>query len=255
MALQDLLILDHFTYSFPPQVINRLQALCGVLKSCETRKITRPDGSYEGVYLFAHDGSYFEMLKQPEHTPPLFALSMSCLSSDQETVRNLPSQHPQLQWHKHQINDSKNKPWYTYHGQVPIEEVERQGLMFWAMEYNNLQRHRPYQHQKKTPSKGKFTVQGFKAMRVKGPELYLDVIRERSQWIPGNHTIADQKAVLRLLNPSFDVFEVSIEVDKEKGESKPISLTMLIDKNAEIGSQETKGIRITRIQNTLILNF
>ncbi|MFX1318371.1 MAG: hypothetical protein ACFE9O_04445 [Promethearchaeota archaeon] len=255
MALQDLLILDHFMYSFPPQAIKRLTALCGVLKSCETRAITRPDGSYEGVYLFARDGSYFEMLKQSEHTPPLFALSMSCLSPGQETVKNLPSQHPQLQWHKHQIKDSDNKPWYTYYGQVPIEEAERQGVLLWAMEYHNLRRHRPYQHQKKPPSIDKFSVQEFKAMRVKVPRLQIELLRERYQWIPGDHSIGKQKAVLRLMNPSFDVFEVSVEVDKEKGESKPVSLTMLVDKNAEIESQETKGVRLTRIQNTIILNF
>jgi hypothetical protein len=253
--MQDLLILDHFLYSFSPQVIKRLTSLCDVLKNCERRKITRPDGSYEGVYLFAQDGSYFEMLKQSEQTPPLFALALSCLAPGQETVTKLPTEYPQLPWHKHQISDADNKPWYTYYGQVPVEEVERQGLMLWAMQYHNLRRHRPYQYQKKPPLKKEFTIQEFKAVRIKIPALYLNLIKERSQWIPGNHSIDDQKAVLRCLTPSFDEFEISIEVDTEKGESKPVSLTMLVDENAEIESQAVKGIRLTRIQNTLILNF
>ena len=255
MALQDLLILDHFLYSFKIPIFNRLKSLGDSLKNCEYRKITRPDTSYEGVYIFAQDGSYLELLKNPEQTPNVFALAVSSLSPKQETVKALPSLYPKLQWSTQQIQDTDNKPWYTYYGQSPIQDTQQQGLVLWAMQYHNLRRHRPYQYQKKLPSKKKFTIKEFISTRIKIPPRHLDLIRVQSQWIPGNHSISDQKVVLHVLNPSFHEFEIIMEVDEEKAENKPMSVTMRLVEGTEIESQEVKGIHLTRLQNMLIINF
>lgn len=255
MALQDLLILDHFLYSFKVPIFNRLKGLRDLIKNCEHKKITRPDASYEGVYLFAQDGSYLELLRNPEQTPGVFALALSSLSPEQETVKALPSLYPKLQWSTQQIQDVDNKPWYTYFGQAPIQDTQQQGLVLWAMQYQNLHRHRAYQYKKKLPSKKKFTVKEFNATRLKIPPRYLDLIRVQSQWIPGNHNITEQKVVLRVLNPSFHEFEIIMEVDEEKAENKPMSVTMELVEDTEIESQQVKGIRLTRQQNILIINF
>ena len=255
MALQDLLILDHFLYSFTIPIFNRLRALCSLLKKCEHKTITRPDARYEGVYLFARDGSYFEMLKHPEQTPQTFALALSTLSPHQEIVNQLPTHHPRLQWFTQQILDSENNPWYTYYGQVPNTQIQQQGLIIWAMLYHNLRRHRSYQYQKNPPSKKQFSIKEFTAARFKIPARYLDLIRVQSQWVPGNHSLSNQKVVMRVLNPSFHEFEITMEVDKDKAESKPISVTMQLDEDAQIESRQIKGIRLTRLQNLLIINF
>ncbi|MFX0169535.1 MAG: hypothetical protein ACFE89_09315 [Candidatus Hodarchaeota archaeon] len=255
MAVEDLLLLDHFLYSFNTPVFNRLKTLSDLIKNCEYSIITRPDTSYEGVYLFAQDGSYLEMYKNPVQTPNIFALAFSSLSSDQETVGELPTRFPTLQWASEQILDAENKPWYTYFGQAPIAATRQQGIVLWAMQYHNLRRHRSYQYHKKTPSRKKFTVQEFTATRFKIPPRYLEIVRTQSQWIPGNHNITDSKAVLRVLNPSLNVFEAIMEVDKDKAESKPVSVTMQLVEGAQITSKHIKGIRLTRQQNTLIINF
>jgi hypothetical protein len=255
MALQDLLILDHFLYSFDVPAFNRLRALINVLKNCEYKQVTRPDSSYEGVYLIAHDGSYLELLKHPMQTPSAFALALSSLSTSQETVNQLPKLHPKLQWFTHKVSDSNNTPWYSYYGQVPITETQRQELIIWAMLYHNLRRHRPYQYYKKPPSKREFSIQEFTAVRIKMPARYIDLARLSSQWVPGTHSFSDQKATLRILNPSFHEFEISLEIDKEKPESKLVSVTMELVEDAQLESQQIKGIRLTRLQNTLILNF
>jgi hypothetical protein len=255
MALEDLLILDHFLFSFKIPVFNRLKSLGDLLKNCEHRKITRPDTSYEGVYLLAQDGSYLELLMNPEQTPGVFALALSSLSPEQETVKALPSLYPKLQWSTQQIHDADNKPWYTYFGQAPIQDTQQQGLVLWAMQYQNPRRHRAYQYKKKLPSKTKFTVKEFTATRLKIPPRYLDLVRVQSQWVPGNHNINDQKVVLRVLNPSFHEFKIIMEVDEEKAENKPMSVTMQLVEGTEIESQQVKGIRLTRQQDMLIINF
>ncbi|MFW9985730.1 MAG: hypothetical protein ACFFDJ_04105 [Candidatus Odinarchaeota archaeon] len=255
MALQDLLILDHFLYSFKAPIFNRLKSLRDLIKNCEHKKITRPDASYEGVYLFAQDGSYLELLKNPQQTPNVFALAVSSLSPQQETVKALPSLYPKLQWSTQQIHDADKKPWYTYYGQAPIQDTQQQGLVLWAMQYHNLRRHRAYQYQKKLPSKKKFTIKEFTATRSKIPPRYLDLIRVQCQWVPGNHSISSQKVVLRVLSPSFHEFEIIMEVDEERAENKPMSVTMELVESSEIESQQVKGIRLTRQQNTLIINF
>lgn len=255
MALQDLLILDHFLYSFSHPVFKRLKALCNVLKKCEHRQIVRPDTRYDGVYLIAQDGSYFEMLRQEAQTPNIFSLAISSLSPTQDIVHLLPSKYSDLQWFTQQIRDSEDRPWYTYYGQVPITEMHRQGLIIWAMLYHNLRRHQPYQYQKKRPSKKEFTIKEFTAARIQIPPSYLNLIRVQSQWVPGNHTISDQKVILRLLNPSFNEFEVSLEIDAEKAQSRPISISMQLAEEAPIESQQIKGIHLTRLQNKLIINF
>ncbi|MFW9934961.1 MAG: hypothetical protein ACFFDU_05585 [Candidatus Thorarchaeota archaeon] len=255
MALQDLLILDHFLYTFSLPVFKRLKALCSLLKKCEYRQIVRPDARYDGVYLIAQDGSYFEMLRHEEQTPNIFSLAMASLSPTQDTVRLLPSRYSDLNWFTQKIHDSEDKPWYTYYGQIPITEIHRQGLIMWAMLYHNLRRHQPYQYQKKPPSTKDFTIKEFTAARIQIPPSYLDLIRVQSQWVPGNHTISDQKVILRLLNPSFNEFEVSLEVDAEKAQSRPISISMQLVKEAPIESQQIKGIHLTRLQDKLIINF
>ena len=255
MAIQDLIILDHFLYSFEVPAFNRLTSLCEIIKHCNHHKIDRPDASYEGVYLFAQDGSYLEMLKHPMQTPKIGALAVSSLSKDQEPVRLLPSRHPQLQWFTHQIRDADNQPWYTYFGQVPIEEIQRQGFMMWAMLYDNLRRHRAYQYQKKPPSDKEFSIKEITAVRIKMPSRYLDVVHQQVQWLPGNHSISDNKIILRALNPSLNEFEVTIETDQQETENKFVSVTMQLNSKAQIESQQVKGIRLTRLQDKLVLNF
>jgi hypothetical protein len=255
MALQDLIILDHFLYSFEVPAFNRIKSLCDIIKHCEYHKIDRPDATYEGVYLFAQDGSYLEMLKHPLQSPKIGALAVSSLSPNQEPVRLLPSRYPQLQWFTHQIRAADDKPWYTYFGQVPIEEIQRQGFMLWAMLYDNLQRHRAFQYQKKPPSNKEFTVQEITATRIKMPSRYLDTLRHQSQWLPGDHNISDSKIILRIVNPSFHEFEVTIEADKHETESKFVSVTMKLNSEARIESQQIKGFRLTRLQDKLVLNF
>jgi hypothetical protein len=255
MSVEDLLLLDHFLFSFNTPAFNRLKALCDALKNCEHSEITRPDSSYEGVYLFARDGSYLELYKNPTHTPTVFALALTALSPNQEAVTRLPSRVPTLQWATQQINDAQDKPWYTYFGQFPVTSSMQQGVVLWAMQYHNLRRHRPFQCKKKTPSKKKFTVQEFTATRLKIPPRYLEVVRTQSQWIPGNHNISDTKAVLRVLNPSLNVFEIIMEVDEDRAESKPMSATMQLVEGAKIQSHQIKGTRLTRQHNTLIINF
>ncbi len=255
MAIQDLIILDHFLYSFEVPLFNRIMNLCEIIKRCEHHKIGRPDASYEGIYLFAQDGSYLEMLKHPIQTPRVGGLAVSALSPNQEPVRLLPSRYPQLQWFSHQIQSADNQPWYTYFGQIPVEEIQRQGFMLWAMLYDNLRRHRAYQYQKKPPSDKEFAVQEFTAARIKMPSRHLDTIRQQAQWLPGNHSISDNKIILRVVNPSFHEFEVTIEAGKEDTQNKFVSVTMQLNSNAQIESQQVKGLRLTRLQNKLVLNF
>ena len=255
MALQDLLILDHFIYSFEVPVFNRIKNLCELIKRCEYHKIGRPDAIYEGVYPFAQDGSYLELLKHPTQTPKICAIAVSSLSPNQEPVRLLPTRYPQLEWFTHQIQAADNQPWYTYFGQVPIEEIQRQGFMVWAMLYDNLRRHRAYQYQKKPPSEKEFMIKEITAARIKLPSRYLEKIRQQAQWLPGDHSISDNKIILRAVNPSFNEFEITIESDKQETENKFVSVTMLLNPDAKIESQQVKGIRLTRLQNKLVLNF
>lgn len=255
MAFQDLLLLDHFLYSFKTSDFNRLKMLCEVLKHCEHTKVVRPDASYEGVYLLARDGSYLELLLNPEKTPNKFALAVSTLSPNQTQLNELPKRYPHLSWSTQQIFDADNKPWHTYFGQHPLDEVVKQGIILWAMQYQNLRRHRPYQYQKKPRPQEDYTIQEFTATRFKIPPRYLDIVRVQSQWVPGNHTIGDKKAILRILNPSLNEFEIIMEVDEAKSESKPVSVTMQLVEDAELKSQEVKGLRLTRQQNSIIINF
>jgi hypothetical protein len=207
------------------------------------------------VYLLARDGSYLELQKNPEKTPSTFALAICLLSSHQERLNLLPKRFPELPWSTHQIFDADNKPWHTYFGQAPVEDAVKQGIILWAMQYHNLRRHRPYQYKKKPPSKKEYTIQEFRATRFKIPRRYLEVVKLQSQWVPGNHTISENKAILRILNPGLNEFEIIMEVDEEAAESKPISVTMQLVEKAKLESQEVKGIRLTRQQNAVIMNF
>ena len=255
MSVENLLLLDHYLFSFNTPAFNRLKALCNIFKNCEYSEITRPDTSYQGVYLFARDGSYMELYQNPAHTPNVFALALTTLSPSQEAVIELPKRFSTLQWATQQIHDADNKPWYTYFGQFPVTSSLQQGVVLWAMQYQNLRRHRPYQYHRKSPSKKKFTVQEFTATRFKIPSRYLEVVRTQSQWVPGNHSISDTKAVIRVLNPSLNIFEIIMEVDEEKAESKPVSATMKLVEGAKIASQQIRGTRLTRQNDTLIINF
>lgn len=255
MESMDFLILDHFLYSFHASAFEKLKPLCDILKHCEHTTVVRPDVSYEGVYLISQNGSYLELLLNTDDDPNIFALAISSISPQEGDVNELPRRFPTLNWATQQIFDSDNQPWHTYFGQAPIEEAVKQLVVLWAMQYQNLARHRPYQFRQTPQPKEHFGVREFVGTKLKIPKKALNIVKVQSQWLPGKHRIGTKTARLHIPTASQNMFEVTMESNENINESIPLSITMRLSAEADMESQELEGLRLTRRNDILIIDF
>jgi hypothetical protein len=255
MGIMDYFTLDHFLFSFHPTTFATLPELSDVLKNCEHTVVTRPDVSYEGVYLIAHNGNYLELLKYDKDAPNICGAAVSSLFPEKGDTDQLPQLFPQLPWTHTQIFDDKHKPWFTHYGQGEAEEAIKQKVIFWAMHYQNLLRHRPYSFRKTLPQSDEFSVQEFLSAKGKLPVEARDIITQQSQWLPGSQKFEKKRVTLTLPNASQNKFEFELDFDENSVDCQPVSVSMRLMEDIEIVSKEYKGFQLTQKKDVLTLNF
>ena len=101
MNIRDLFPLDHFFLMVKPPVFEKLKELSGILKNTVYDRIERPDTWYEGIYVFAENETYFELMNNPEDKYD-FYLGVGWSSKDPGVidVDTLPEEFPNLEWQK-----------------------------------------------------------------------------------------------------------------------------------------------------------
>ncbi|MFX1301321.1 MAG: hypothetical protein ACFFAL_01335 [Promethearchaeota archaeon] len=255
MRITENFTLDHFLFSFHPTRFAVLPVLCGILRNCEHTVVSRPDISYEGVYLIAHNGNYLELLKYDEEYPNIFGAAISSLFPDKGDTNQLPKLFPELPWANTQIFDDKHNPWFTHYGQAEAEEAIKQKVIFWAMHYQNLSRHRPYSFRKKPPSRDEFSVQEFLSARGKIPVEAREIIKQQAQWLPGTQRFEKKRVTLTIPNASQNKFKLELDFDENTTDSLPVNVTLRLLGNIEIPSKEYKGFQLTQKKDVLIMNF
>lgn len=251
----DTFTLDHFLFSFHPTRFAALPVLSEVFKNCEHTVVTRPDVSYEGVYLIAYNGNYLELLKYDEEYPNIFGAAVSSLFPEKNDADQLPELFPELPWTSTQIFDNKHKPWFTHYGQAEAEEAVKQKVIFWAMHYHNFSRHRPYSFRKTPPPIDEFSVQEFLFTKCKIPVEAREVVKQQSQWLPGSHKFQKKHVTLSIPNASQNKFEIVLEFDENTSESEPLSVTMRLLEKSKLPIDEYKGFQLIQKADLLTMNF
>ena len=254
MKLLDLFTLDHFLFSFHPEEFAPLPALCDIFHNCEHKITTRPDMTYEGVYLIARDGNYLELLKYDESTPNIFGSAFSSLKPNEGDADQLPTVFSDLHWVTAKIFDNNQVPWYSYYGQMHPAEAIGEKVIFWAMQYHNFDRHRPYTF-KKVPPKGLFSVREFLSVHGKIPLDRFELVKEHSQWVPGSKTIDTHQITFLLPNASQNRFELKLDFDEAIPDGQPISITMKLLDNIQIDSQDLRTVEIIQKKEILTMTF
>ena len=114
--------------------------------------MTRPDITYEGIYVETTSGLYVELLRS---NPLLGAndsigLAVCALDADVLDVQSLTERVPELEWIVGDpVLDPENNPWYTFYlaeGGVPS------GPHIWAMSCQNMARCRTDKYRSNPPA-------------------------------------------------------------------------------------------------------
>lgn len=255
MGIMDNFTMDHFLFSFHPTHFASLPDLCNVFKNCDHTVVTRPDVSYEGVYLIAHNGNYLELLKYDEGYPNIFGAAVSSLFPEKGDADQLPELFPELPWTSTQIFDDKHTPWFTHYGQAEAEEAVKEKVIFWAMHYHNFSRHRPYSFGKTPPSIDEFSVQEFLSAKCRIPLGAREVVKQQSQWLPGSHKFEKKCVTLSMPNASQNKFEIVLDFDENASESEPGSVTMRLLDKSKLPVGEYKEFQLIQEADLLTIDF
>ncbi len=134
------------------------------------------------------------------------------------------------------------------------EDAIGENVIFWAMQYHNLDRHRPFTF-KKTPPQDSFSVREFTAAHGKIPADRFDMVKAHSQWLPGTQTIDSKQATYHIPNASKRKFELILDFDENIADGQPLSITMELLEDVKIGSMDLEILELTQKHSTLTMTF
>lgn len=253
MDLHEYLGLDHFLFIFQTAFFQKLKKLSSIFKNVDHKTMEGSDYRYEQVVLMARDGTYFECINGEDSNNLGLALSSS--NPGKIDVDVLLELYPNLDWAIREIKTPDNTPWFTYYmvSQTDLDDPE---LYFqcWAMQYQDMTRHRVYKYQTKPPI-AEFTIDELVSATVKVPPEYLKSVKYQFQWLPGHKQIFADRAVLKISNASGKFFMLVLLVDKEVVGITPTDITFKLVENEMIEVPELEGINILGNQNTIKLDF
>jgi hypothetical protein len=253
MELARVLCLDHFLLTVGEPVFGELESLCGVFKRCFRKATVRPGASYEAIYLEAWDGSYLEFIKNADEEPNVFALAVCSAIPNLTDVNQLPMLYPCLRWLSEAIRDSENNAWYTCHRLAPTENVKSPTVVFWAIEYQNLSRHRVYQNRLVPPSKAQYSISGFTSIQVKVPQSCINSVEYLGQWLPGTRETGRRRARLVIPDASRQAVEVLLEVEQGLGEARLAGVSMALIKDIRKYPKRLTRIAFGREGSSLVM--
>lgn len=253
MALNEYLGLDHFLFIFQSAYFQKIKKLSSIFKNIDHKTMEGSDYRYEQVVLIARDGTYFECINGEDSNN--LGLALSSTNPEKVDVDVLPKLHPNLDWMIREIKTPDNTPWFTYY-MVSQPDLDDPELYFqcWAMQYQDITRHRVFQYQIKPPI-AEFTIDELVSATIKVPPEYLNSVKYQFQWLPGQKRFFADRSVLKITNAIGNLFLLTILVDKEVVGITPTDITFKLIKNEIIKSQEVEGINILGKKNTVKLEF
>ena len=253
MDINKYLSLDHFLFTFQSTYFQKLKKLSSIFKNVDHKTMEGSDYHYEQVVLMVRDGTYFECINGEDSNNLGLALNSS--NPEKIDVDVLPELYPNLNWTIREIKTPDNKPWFTYYmaSQPDLDDPE---LLFqcWAMQYQDITRHRVYQYQKTLPI-SEFTINELVSATVRIPPEYLKSVKYQFQWLPGQKQIFADRAVLKISNATGNSFMLVLLVDKEVVGITPTDITFKLVENEMIEVPELEGINILGNQNNIKLDF
>lgn len=251
----ELLTLDHFLLSFHSRRFAQLLPLCKVLKNCEQKVVTRPDVSYKGIYLIAHNGNYLELLKYDDKSPNIFGIAFSSLFPEKGDIDDFLQHYPNLTWSSKKIFDNQHNPWYSHFGLNPIEEAIKGKVVFWAMKYHNFARHRAYQYMRTPPPVKDYSVEEFLAASIIVPGDTRAIVEQQAQWVPGKHRIDENSASFIFLNASRNKFDLRLEFNDAITDCRLESISLKLLKGIKVGSLDFSPIQLIQKKTSLTMTF
>ncbi len=253
MDINEYLGLDHFLFTFQSAYFQKLKKLSSIFKNVGHKTMEGSDYRYEQVVLMARDGTYFECINSEDSND--LGLALSSTNPEKIDVDVLPEFYPNLDWTIREIKTPDNAPWFTYY-MVSQPDLDNPELYFqcWAMQYQDMTRHRVYQYQIKPPI-AEFTINGLVSATVKVPPEYLKSVKYQFQWLPGQKQIFADRAVLKISKATGKFFMLVLLVDKEVVGITPTDITFKLVENEMIKVPELEGINILGNQNTVKLDF
>ena len=216
LNIRDSVTLDHFFLMVKPVLFEQLKELSGIMKNTVYERVERPDTWYEGIYVFAENKTYFELLNNPEDNYNFYlGVGWSSKNPSIIDVDRLPEEFPYLEWQKLEIRNQDNEPWYDAFMLPPIDVPYPFNFTTWAVKYHSTRKTRKNTH---------FTIQKFVSMEFDVPEAYLKLVKQSSQWFPQRRTITKEKAILTVPQGENDLFKVILNVDSSLDNPKSVEL-------------------------------
>lgn len=227
MNLEDSIILDHFFLMVNGQLFQRLKELALILRNTQVDRIERPDVTYEGIYIFAKNGTYLEFLDTTGTNYDFYlGLGLTSKNSSLNVTEKYLELYSHLDWEIHKILNKNNEPWYNAYMLSAKKACPNLDFKNWLIKYHTQKRKRDDYN---------FSIEKFSSMRLEVPKCFSKLIEYNIQWLPSISKISENKAVLKIPQNSDDSFTISIVFDDSLHKPNAVELkALLVDPNLNI---------------------
>lgn len=226
------IVLDHFFVSFNAEELKDLKRLTQVMPGITHAHVRSGKDAWEGVYLQANVGNYFEMIRVCDLATGC-GIAWSGDPIQYVDIRKITRELSHLKWNKGtRLLGTTKKKWFDWVA-IKVPKSENPEFESWLMHYYFIERHRPV--------KAQSAVDRFNKVTVTMDEKQRSYVRKYAAWFPGVRKYSKSSTTIKIPSRDRGDFVVEIKFKKNFGQSQFSSLEAQLRPDA-------KAFRIPRLK-------
>ena len=216
-SVRERLTLDHFYIPVTPAELSELSKFPTLARDAVHSRVVSGKDHWEGVYISARTGDYFEIVHYPRASA--LGLAFSPAKPQYTDARKITKEFSELDWKTGTRLTEKNQPWFDW---LSLNEDSAGAVVppvnAWIMHY-----HFSHWAQSRMPS-GPKVIDRFKRIKLTVGKSQVSAMRALLPWLPGTQNWGSKRALLRLPLRDGHEFEVDIAI---KNGNEPLAFRSL----------------------------
>ncbi|NHJ02889.1 MAG: hypothetical protein EAX86_12200 [Candidatus Heimdallarchaeota archaeon] len=240
------IFLDHFFLMINDKIFQEALELPKIMKNTINDRIERPDTSYEGVYVFAENGTYLEFLTTAGTEYDFYlGIGMSFRSTDSLNMELLNTLFPELDLVVYNIQYSDNSPWYDAYMLQPAKKCKKINFTSWLINY----------HTKRTRKSIQQLLREFSSLKLTVPQCYLELMDYSIQWLPIERKFTSNSGFLNIPVTKNSSLSVEITVNPSTEQFIPVEVKAdMINHKSDI-SRSLGDLKVATRDRELIITI
>jgi len=250
MSIRDFLGLDHFYIGFDRPTFDAFKVLVPLIKGTTHQIVQSGSDTWEGIYLSARDGTYWEIVLRDK--PPnnyIAGVALSARSIQYIDASQITQEMPWLNWKKGLRINNKNEPWFEYCATGSHSEVTAEPLDMWTMKY--FPSFRSPETLPQPP-----VIESFDSVEIEFNAKDFAFIKESTSWAPGQHSWNEQNIILNIPKKNWSTFVMTLisKEDVAQGTARLRSLSATVIPGFAMEPMSI-GSTLKLVQNSNKLHF